>query len=242
MKKPLLFTIAFLLFSACSLLSDGHHYVPQNIGASGAISSGEVLNSGTAGDIYNFVPFAPQAPFGHWEDQRMQDGCEEMSSIMAVKWAGGEELTYEQARDLLIDISGYEDEYYGSNKDTSAEDTLERIIEGYFSYHNATILEAKDVQVIKDVLAHGGIVLAPMAGKKLHNPYFSGEGPLKHMLVIIGYDVQKEQFIVNDPGTKRGKDFVYDANTIMSALYNYPTTGKEASEAKHAIIAVYKEQ
>ena len=42
------------------------------------------------------------------------------------------------------------------------------------------------------------------------------------MLVIVGYD-DKGNFITNDVGTRRGHDFVYKIETIMSAMNDWGT-------------------
>jgi hypothetical protein len=43
------------------------------------------------------------------------------------------------------------------------------------------------------------------------------------MLVIKGYDETQDQFITNDPGTKRGADYRYKTDILISALRDYPT-------------------
>lgn len=53
----------------------------------GDISAEAVSLPGQSTILYD-VPFAAQAPFGEWSDKRQQDGCEEVSALMAVKWAG----------------------------------------------------------------------------------------------------------------------------------------------------------
>ena len=53
------------------------------------------------------VPFVSQAPFGEWSDQRQQDGCEEVSSLMAIKWAREESITKEEALDEILGSSEY---------------------------------------------------------------------------------------------------------------------------------------
>ena len=44
-------------------------------------------------------------------------------------------------------------------------------------------------------------VLLPAAGRLLRNPYFSGQGPLYHMLVVKGY-TRDGKIITDDPGTR----------------------------------------
>lgn len=169
------------------------------------------------------VPFTSQAPFGGWDDPRQQDGCEETSSLMAVYWAQHKTLTPDQALAEILAAADYEQATYGSYHDTDAQDTVTRIIKGYFKYTNATARSNINVEDIKKELYAGHIVLTPMNGQKLGNPNFTGGGPERHMLVIIGYDPAKNQFITNDPGTRKGKGYRYSAAVIQGALREYPT-------------------
>src|SRR3989344_1843037 len=86
--------------------------------------------------IIKGVPFTPQAPFGNWSDQRQEDGCEEASTIMAVRWFRGQSLTLQQAETEILKISDYEQEKYGTYHDTSPADTVNRIFKDYLNYHN----------------------------------------------------------------------------------------------------------
>jgi hypothetical protein len=43
------------------------------------------------------------------------------------------------------------------------------------------------------------------------------------MLVVTGFDWATAEFITNEPGTKRGKDYRYDYETIQTSLRDYPS-------------------
>ena len=169
------------------------------------------------------VPFTPQAPFGGWDDPRQQDGCEEASALMAVRWARGESLTKDEALREMLAIADFEQSTYGSFHDTDAKDTVERIFNGYFHFASAKAVENISIEDIKNELYTGHLVLVPVNGQLLGNPNFTGAGPERHMLVIISYDSQKNQFTTNDPGTRRGKDYKYDSAVLQNALREYPT-------------------
>ena len=62
----------------------------------------------------NDVPFVSQAPFGEWSDTRMQDGCEEASTLMAVRWVEERSITKSEAKEEIIAMSEYQLEEYGS--------------------------------------------------------------------------------------------------------------------------------
>lgn len=175
------------------------------------------------------VPFATQAPFGEWDDPRFQDGCEEASSLMAAVWAKKErKITPAEAKEEIIKISAYQTEKYGEYRDTSASDTLERIIKGYFGYQNAELGDLTSSQEIIRELEKGNVVIVPMNGQALGNPNFKAPGPERHMVVVIGYDAKN--FITNDPGTKRGAKHEYGQDKFFSAIRDFPSGYHESIE------------
>jgi len=206
----------------------------------------ETATSGTAKaacgkTILHKVPFTPQAPFGGWQDERQQDGCEEAVSLMAYYWAMGETLTRDQALKEIIAISDYEQEEYGNYHDTAVADTVERIFYGYFKYSKATAEYDIDSERIIAELAKGNLVIIPTNGRLLKNPYYTPPGPERHNLVIIGHDPDRKEFIANDPGTKRGQSYRYQAETVISAIVDYPTGNHLPIESKRkAMIVVSK--
>ncbi|OGN02286.1 MAG: hypothetical protein A2657_00865 [Candidatus Yanofskybacteria bacterium RIFCSPHIGHO2_01_FULL_44_110b] len=174
------------------------------------------------------VPFTPQAPTGNWSDERQQDGCEESSALMAVAWAKNEKLpTSAEVEKKIIAISNYEQQIYGEFHSTNVSDTVERIFKGYLKYNNVEARYNIDKNDIIDELKKGNLVIVPLNGQKIGNPYYTPPGPLEHELVIKGYDPAKDQFITNDPGTRRGENYHYPANTLMAAIYDYPTGHRE---------------
>jgi hypothetical protein len=74
---------------------------------------------------------------------------------------------------------------------------LALIAEQYYGY-KPVIEETVTVERIKEILAAGNPIIIPAAGRDLGNPYFSGEGPWYHMLIIRGYD--RNEFIVFTTG------------------------------------------
>lgn len=188
------------------------------------------------------VPFLAQAPFGEWDDSRQQDGCEEASVFTAMLWVEGrKEITKEEAKAKILEISEYELEKYGSYKDTSASSTVARIFNDYFEYKNVRV--EYDI-VVEDVIVElekGNLVIAPFNGQILDNPYYTAPGPDRHMLVIIGYDYDTEEFITNDPGTRQGEKFRYKKDVLYNSLRDYPTgNGLPIVSEIKAIIIVFQ--
>lgn len=189
-----------------------------------AQTSVELDSAGLKKTIKNEVPFTAQAPFAEWSDARQQDGCEEASALMAVSWGKGvTSLDPTQAKKDIVGASDWELEKYGNFRDTSAQDTADRIIKGYFNYSNVSVKNGVTADDIVKVLEEGKLVIIPANGRLLGNPYFTGAGPERHMVVIIGYDYSKKQFITNDPGSRYGKGFRYGKTGLFNAIRDYPS-------------------
>jgi hypothetical protein len=69
----------------------------------------------------------------------------------------------------------------------------------------------------------------------LKNPYYSGDGPWYHMIVVIGYD--GTSFITNDVGTKRGAQYHYTYDTLINAIHDWTGTDDMiATGSKNALV------
>jgi hypothetical protein len=191
--------------------------------------------------ILQNVPFASQAPNGNWKDPRQQDACEEASALMAIKWARGEKINRQKIEKEIIAIAEFEKKIYKNFKDTSALDTAERIIKNYYQYKNIEVIENADINKIREELKKNNIIIMPTNGRELKNPYYTQPGPERHNLLIIGYDFNKKEFITNDPGTRRGKNYRYGEKIIAKAMRDYPTGDHlPIKELKKAIIIIKK--
>ena len=172
------------------------------------------------------VPFTVQAPYGEWSNPVFQDACEEASLIMAAAWVKGEALTKETAKKQIEVLAKLQKEKFGHSVDTSIEDTAWLFQE--FSTQKSFAVEKKiTIERMKVALAEGSILIVPTDGRKLKNPNFKTPGPPRHMLVVTGYDDAAEEFIVNDPGTRKGEGYRYTQSVLYDAILDYPT-GKHA--------------
>ncbi len=169
------------------------------------------------------VPFTSQAPSGNWKDQRLQDGCEESTALMAVAWARGEKLETVSTERKIIEISDFLQKKYGEYRDISSQDAIEWIYKDYFGFEKAVFREGITVEDIVAELVKGNLVVTPMNGQVMHNPYYTPPGPPRHMIVIRGYDPDNQEFITNDPGTRHGERFRYKADVLFEAIRDYPT-------------------
>lgn len=165
------------------------------------------------------VPFTPQAPHANWDDP-YGEFCEEASVLMAISYINGEPIpTPEDADAKLLAIKAFEEKRFGYYKDTTAAETA-IILKEFYKYNHVQLIDNPTVADIKGALSGGKLVITPMAGRMLGNPYFQTPGPLYHMLVIKGY-TDDGKFITNDPGTRRGADFLYSEKTIMDAMHDW---------------------
>lgn len=170
------------------------------------------------------VPFLTQAPLAQWEDQRQQDGCEEAAAIMAMAWVRGEKtIDKTQGRNLIIEISEFEQDKYGEYRDVYVDDLVDWVFKDWFKYDKVKVLKEVTLEQLKEELTKGNLILAPTNGQILKNPNFKAPGPERHMLIIKGYDDNQKKFITNDPGTRKGENYCYDENVLFTAINAYPT-------------------
>jgi hypothetical protein len=168
------------------------------------------------------VPFIVQAPGHNWKDPIFQNACEEAVVLMAMRWAESRALTNEEAFIEIQKISNFSKTHYGFYLDQSAKD-LTLLMQDYFKYPNVSYREDVQTSDIKTELEMGNLVLVPVNGQKLGNPYFTQPGPTKHMLLVKGYDAKTNEFITNDPGIGKGNSYRYKEQVLDKALQNYPS-------------------
>ncbi len=163
------------------------------------------------------VPFVSQAPFGHW-DELHQEACEEASMIMAVKYLRNEPLTLHIMEQGILSLVKWQEDN-GYKVDLTAEETVE-VLDAYFNIYSELIVNPT-VEIIKNELFLGRLIVIPVAGRKLGNPYFTQPGPIYHMLLIRGYDNRVNEFITNDPGTRRGEGYRYNYHRLIDANHDW---------------------
>lgn len=163
------------------------------------------------------VPFSVQAPNANW-DELHEEACEETSLIMLnhfiKKTKVGSANDIDNEIHSLIDFENSQ----GYKVDVTL-DELNSIAKSYFQLSTGRVETNISVEDIKKEIAEGRPVIIPAAGRLLDNPNFSGEGPIYHMLVIKGYD--KEGFITNDPGTRKGDGFRYSYSNLFDAIHDW---------------------
>lgn len=172
------------------------------------------------------VPFTVQAPDAQWSNPIFQDACEEASLVMANAWVQAIGLTKETSKQGIEALASYQKKLYGHSVDTSIDDTA-TLLQDFFSVTTGEVRRGVTVLDIKEALAAHKIVIVPTDGRKLKNPNFKQPGPARHMLVLIGYDEVTEEFVTNDPGTRKGEGYRYDQTLLYNAILDY-VTGQHA--------------
>ncbi len=161
------------------------------------------------------VPFTSQAPLGIW-DAFTEDTCEEASLLMVYEY-------YQGAPEGSIDPTTADADFHAM---VAAEESLgfglsissAQFISFAQTYNGTSVhtVENPSADDLRALLAAGHPVIIPAFGRRLGNPFFTGEGPLYHMLVLRGYTATT--FITNDPGTRHGENYQYSVDVIMNAI------------------------
>jgi hypothetical protein len=172
--------------------------------------------------VMHDVPFTVQAPTANWGDPMYQNACEEASILMAARWISGKGLLQQEALLELKSLSALAEKLFGYYLDESGQDTA-TLAKEYIPHATVTFIQNASIKTIMEKLAQGNVVLVPANGKKLHNPNFKQPGPLRHMLLIRGYDTVTNEFVTNDPGTRNGNGYRYPMQVLFDAMHTYDT-------------------
>lgn len=186
--------------------------------------------------IYLQVPFTSQSPYADW-DELHNEACEEASLIMVDAFLKDKTVNKDSADKEIIAMVNWQIENWGEHKDLTLEE-MKELAEKYFGYENIRVENNIDIEDIKTELNKGNPVVLPLAGRLIGNPYYRQPGPYYHMLVVIGYE--NNEFITNDPGTRRGEDYFYNREVLFNALHDWPGKGQDILTGKKSILIIEK--
>lgn len=184
------------------------------------------------------IPFTSQAPTGNW-DEMHNEACEEASALMAAAYFSGDirkTLPASEVEKQLTDLTKWEEKRFGYSLDTTAEETAEMIRSVY--HLRADLAHDLTEKDIREALLESKVVIIPVNGRKLGNPYFRQPGPIYHMLVIRGYT--PTALVTNDSGTKHGENYPYSFAIIRNAVADWNHATGTIDERKSVMIVVSK--
>jgi hypothetical protein len=175
------------------------------------------------------IPFTSQAPHGNW-DMPYQEACEEAAALMAIRYIFGNPILGPVDADTgILDLVAANEEILGYSVDQTAAELMDLIVE-IDPGIPVELLPDPTIAVLKEELAQGHVIIVPAAGRQLKNPFYHQPGPLYHMLILRGY-TEDGYFITNDPGTKRGEEYLYPQEVIMDAMGDWndgdPVSGQK---------------
>lgn len=163
------------------------------------------------------VPFASQAPFNDW-GVPFKEACEEAAIIMAHTFLVGEKLSQETMKQEILKMVEWEKKTFGYYEDTSAQE-MARTLREYYGHTDIEVKFDFTKEDLMAALAQGYPVVIPAAGRMLGNPNFRSPGPFYHALTVKGYT--STHFITNDPGTRKGADYIYTHEVLMNAVHDF---------------------
>ncbi|MDA3814887.1 MAG: hypothetical protein PF549_00795 [Patescibacteria group bacterium] len=184
--------------------------------------------------VENQTPFISQAPFGVW-DELHDEACEEASIIIANGFLNNvKEISNQKAEKEILALVDWQMKEYGEHKDLILKE-IQSMALGFYD-NEFEISDDINEDAFKKILANDKIIIAPVAGREIGNPFFTPPGPLYHVLVIIGYDEEAGEFITNDPGTKRGAGFRYSYEILLESIHDFPGKKEEILEGKARVL------
>lgn len=184
---------------------------------------GQKHSSETATYVRLPVPYLSQAPDGNWANP-WGNACEEASTLMVEGYYHKfSEINKEVAKERMGQMFVWENENFGKNFDTTAEETSLLIAAN--ADFETIIKDNPTVDDIKNELRKRQPVLAMLDQYDLYQTPRELSSSF-HVLVIIGFDDAKQEFIVNDPA-KNIRRYSYDR--LMKSLSDYVEEKDEAA-------------
>lgn len=183
------------------------------------------------------VPYTSQAPEGDWHEP-WQNACEESVITMVDAFYNRYPLSTDKSRDQILEVFRIKNHYIGSSLDESVE-TMTALINNFFKWEVYEVVNPTLSQ-LKHELDVGRPVIVPVSGRQLENPNFLRTGPVYHVLLLVGYDEETQEFITHEPGTTHGEDYRYSYATIMSAMHDYLPENKTL-EGRRVVLFTQKD-
>ena len=179
------------------------------------------------------VPFTSQAPFKNW-DEPYQNACEETSLLTVMHYLENRPFTQELADQEIVALTAKTAQMgYGISINL---EQLADITNALFPQYKPVLSTDVTIDSLKRAIAQGKPVIVPTAGRILQNPYYSGEGPWYHMLVITGYD--QMYFYTNDVGTGHGEHYAFPQSVLLDAIHDWVGKDEKINEGQKIMMTL----
>ncbi|MDB4978054.1 MAG: hypothetical protein JWM56_240 [Candidatus Peribacteria bacterium] len=179
------------------------------------------------------VPFATQAPTGRWS-MPYAEACEEASLVLVHHFLAHKSISPAEMDKEILDLIKIENDDFGYSADIQIEQ-LSDVAKKKYGYDTELFYEFT-IDDMKQLLAEGHPIIVPLAGRRIGNPYYSGQGPWYHMLVITGYD--KKNFITNDVGTRHGEGYAYPYAKLFNNIHDWNMQNENIEQGKKVMMIV----
>lgn len=168
--------------------------------------------------VYIYTPYYSQAPDNNrklpWSML-----CSEANLVLAAYAVQDKELSKQQFKEEMLAMIPIQEKSFGTYFSIPMRDLKGLYDTMYPQAGNARILENPSIDDMKSELAKGNLIIAPTAGKLLHNRFFVNGWPVFHTILIVWYD--EKYFYVNEVGMSNGKNFKYTHDTVMYAMHDF---------------------
>lgn len=185
----------------------------------------KILENGLPNKHLIETTFVPQSPEQNW-DQPWQDACEEAALLTVDYFYKKQKPDLNFIKDDILKMIDFEN-IQNFTHDMNL-DQMSLVAQKYLNYQ-AKIINNPTIEEFKKYLSQDIPIIVPANGKTLYqeNKHFSSGGPYYHNLTILGYDDNKQQFIVHDVGTKSGAYFKYSYSLLIESIHDFPSSSKK---------------
>lgn len=237
MKKILILTLIVFIFSSCGKIEEvknkievkkteiQNEKVIENIlkDENTQMFSNESIEKSTETKVSkipdkalieaDFICQAPLQTEANWVFH--EESCEEAALLQTYNYEKNIEMTKSEANTEILEMIKWQNENFEGHHDIYADKIKEMAI-NFYGLNSEEIKIVYDAKIsdIKEIIARGHPVIAPVTSKYLKNPYYPHPG--YHMLQVIGYD--ETNIITNDNGTRKGEKYPYKTEIFEEAL------------------------
>lgn len=242
MKKLTIIFLIILIFSACTpikkienklsrnkteknnekIIENIQNYKDSNDYAE--IDKIEIIETPKTDDKKKVIPekalieaeFICQAPLETTQNWTFhEESCEEAALLQTYNYEKNIKMTKEEANIEILNMISWQKNNFNGHHDIYADKIKEMAVNFYnLENQEIKIIYDANIEKIKQIIAEGHPVIAPVTSKYLKNPNYPHPG--YHMLQVIGFD--DNYIITNDNGTRKGSRYPYKIEDFEKAL------------------------